>query len=200
MTRSLPDRFEEVLSKVTSPQFVSSEGIGNEIACYILDYDAEDELAVRDQVRLLRERLKSHHGTMKVLEINVFDGIAEYLESRGMLQKAIEMHATKGPGGVLRALRGPLATSKVRDFIAAKHSPSDYDLVLMTGIGSAWPMLRAHALLNSLHTIMATTPLVLFYPGTFDGISLRLFGQIASAAKTPNGKAYYRAFQLAPRT
>ena len=57
--------------------------------------------------------------------------------------------------------------------------------------GSAWPLLRAHTLLNNLHTVMGQTPLVLFYPGRYDGQSLRLFGKL----KNTN---YYRAFKLVP--
>ena len=63
--------------------------------------------------------------------------------------------------------------------------------MLMSGVGSAYPLLRTHNLLNNLHPIMGETPLVLFYPGIYDGQSLSLFGQI----KQDN---YYRAFKLVP--
>ena len=88
---------------------------------------------------------------------------------------------------------------KIRDFIAAEHTPADYDLVLLSGVGSVWPMLRAHSLLNCLHTVMENTPLVMFYPGTFDGTTLRLFGQIGTTTSQPANKPYYRAFILVPR-
>lgn len=63
--------------------------------------------------------------------------------------------------------------------------------MLMSGVGSAFPLLRSHNLLNNLHPVMGDTPLVVFYPGTYDGQSLSLFGQI----KQDN---YYRAFKLVP--
>ena len=69
--------------------------------------------------------------------------------------------------------KGPLAAEKVRDFIADEYKPADYDLVLVSGVGSVWPMLRAHSLLNCLHTVMGKTPLVMFYPGRFDGTTLQ---------------------------
>jgi hypothetical protein len=52
-------------------------------------------------------------------------------------------------------------------------------------------LLRAHALLNNLHTVMGQTPLVIFYPGRYDEQSLRLFGKLKN-------NHYYRAFRLAP--
>jgi hypothetical protein len=67
--------------------------------------------------------------------------------------------------------------------------PEQYDLVIVSGVGSVWPLLRSHTLLNNLQPVMGKTPLVMFYPGRYDGQSLRLFGKIKS-------NNYYRAFKL----
>ena len=61
-------------------------------------------------------------------------------------------------------------------------------------------MLRSHTLLNNLHAIMGQTPLVMFYPGKYDKMTLRLFGKTVLAGVTnEDGKKaapYYRAFRL----
>jgi hypothetical protein len=178
---------------------LSSEGIGNEIACYIFDYPAEAELVIREHIAMLMARFESHHQGLSVLHLNLLDVVLAYLKQRGLFDKALKMEANKDAAAVLRALRGPLAAEKVRDFIAAEYRPADYDLVLLSGVGSVWPMLRAHSLLNGMHTVMGKTPLVMFYPGTFDGTTLRLFGQIATKTSSPTNKPYYRAFILIPR-
>ena len=66
------------------------------------------------------------------------------------------------------------------------------DMVFISGVGSVWPLLRAHSLLNSLHPLLDQTPLVLFYPGHYDGQTMSLFGKIPS-------NNYYRAFELVPQ-
>ncbi|MFQ5568240.1 MAG: DUF1788 domain-containing protein [Rhodothermales bacterium] len=198
MTATLTNRLNQVLPRVTSEAFLSSEGIGNEIACYIFDYPAQEELEVREYIRMLMDRFESHHSELRVLHLNLLDVILAYLDQRGLFDKALKMEATKDATAVLRALKGPLAAEKLRDFIAAEHKPADYDLVLLSGVGSVWPMLRAHSLLNCLHTVMEKTPLVMFYPGSFDGTTLRLFGQIATTTSRPTTKPYYRAFILVP--
>ena len=71
----------------------------------------------------------------------------------------------------------------------SKKYPEDYDLLLMDGVGSSWPFVRLNTLLNNLQPIMGDTPLVVFYPGRYDGRSLRLFDKIS-------GNNYYRAFRL----
>ena len=196
MNSSLRDRLNQILPKVTSDRFLSSEGIGNEIACHIFDYPASHELEVRDHIESMVGRIGTHHKNLRVLHLNLLDVVLDYLKHRGLLDKALEMQVKKGDHELRRALKGPLAAEKIRDFIAAEHSLEEYDLVLMSGVGSVWPMLRAHSLLNCLHTVMGHTPLVMFYPGSFDGTTLRLFDRVTSSGAKPGGKSYYRAFTL----
>ena len=62
-------------------------------------------------------------------------------------------------------------------------------VVFLTGIGKCYPLLRSHKVLNNLHQAMDRVPVVMFYPGKYDGQELVLFGSI----KDDN---YYRAFRL----
>ena len=43
------------------------------------------------------------------------------------------------------------------------------------GLGSAWPIIRGHGLLNALHAKVGSVPTVLFYPGEWDGLTLKAF-------------------------
>ncbi len=99
------------------------------------------------------------------------------------------MQVTKGDNAVLGALKGPLKAANVARSFVDYIKPETKDLVLISGVGSAYPMIRLHNLLNNLHPIMDKTPLVFFYPGVYDGQSLRLFGIL-------DDKPYYRAFRL----
>ena len=62
MSATLSGRLNQILPRVTSEIFLSSEGIGNEIACYIFDYPAKDELAVREHIEVMMKRFASHHS------------------------------------------------------------------------------------------------------------------------------------------
>jgi len=198
MSTTLASRLDQILPRVTSEAFLSSEGIGNEIACYIFDYPASEELQVREHIRWMMGRFASHHGGIDVLHLDLLDVVIEYLKKRDLLDKTLKMQAAKGDAAVLRALRGPLAAEKLRDFIASEHHLADHSLLLLSGVGSVWPMLRAHSLLNCLHTVMGQTPVVMFYPGSFDQKTLRLFGRISTDPSEPGKKPYYRAFILVP--
>jgi len=198
MTATLTERLDQILPHVTTKAFLSSEGIGNEIACYIFDYPATKELLVRKHILWMMDSFKKHHRDLSVLHLDLLDVVVTYLKNRGLFDKAIEMQRARGDSAVLKALQGPLTAEKLRDVIAAEFAPSDHDLVLLSGVGSVWPMMRAHGLLNCLHTVMRKTPLVMFYPGSYDGSTLKLFGHIASSTRSPGTRHYYRAFSLIP--
>lgn len=198
MTAKLAERLNRILPHITAESFLSSEGIGNEIACYIFDYPATDELLVRKHVAWMMGRLQTNHNHLKVLHLDLLDVVVAYLKQRGLLDKALTMQQTRGDAAVLKALSGPLTAEKLRDAIATDYQPDKHNLVLLTGVGSVWPMVRAHALLNVLHTVMDQTPLVMFYPGSYDGTKLRLFGRITAQTGGSTSSNYYRAFPLIP--
>lgn len=199
MNTQTSQRLDEVLPLITDADFLAGRGIGNEIAFHIFDYPAQDELVVRQHVEWLTTRIPKDNPQLRVLSLNLLDVVIEYLKDRGLYDKALNMSATKSDSDVLKALSGPLSANRVRDFIADRYRPQDWDLVLMSGVGSVWPLLRAHSLLSNLHAIMGSVPLIMFYPGSFDGATLSLFGEIAPASTSPDGKPYYRAFNLVPR-
>jgi hypothetical protein len=114
----------------------------------------------------------------------------DYLRERDVLEAVFDIQKNQGDEAVLSELRPMFAETDFARVIAERVRPSDHDLVLVSGVGAAWPMVRAHTLLSSLHALMGDTPLVMFYPGKYDGLSLRLFGALSE-------DNYYRAFQLA---
>lgn len=191
MSDPLHERLNQILPRLISDDFLSGSGIGNEIAFYIFDYPPEDEPRVRDYLRALLDHLpKQRHG-LRVQHVNLFDFVLDYLKSRKLLDKAIQMQREKGDDALKKALAGPLRESRLSRLFAELAQPDQHDLVIVSGVGSVWPLLRAHTLLNNLQAVMGQTPLVLFYPGRYDGHSLRLFGKL----KNNN---YYRAFKLVP--
>lgn len=191
MSGLLGERLNKILPRITSDNFLSGSGIGNEIAFYIFDYPPEDELRVRDFLVTLLEHIPKQKRGMRVKHIDLFDFMLDHLRSRNLLDKAIELQRTKGDQALKKALMGPLHESKLSAPFAEAADPAGHDLIIASGAGLVWPLLRTHSLLNNLQPVMGNTPLLLFYPGRYDGQSLRLFGKL----KNNN---YYRAFKLVP--
>lgn len=191
MSDTLTDRLNKILPTITAREFLAGSGIGNEIGFYIFDYPPEDELRVREHIQWLIAQIPKQHPDLRVKHINLFELVLDYLNSRKLLAPALIMQREKGDEALKKALAGPLHENKIGEIFAKVAKPEEHDLVLVSGVGSVWPLLRSHTLLNNLHRIMGQTPLVMFYPGKYDGQSLRLFGKL-------HNNNYYRAFKLIP--
>lgn len=194
MTLSLEDRLNQILSRITSRDFLDSKGLGNEIGFWIFDYPPDRELDVRNFLSgtvlpaLTKQVPPIHAATVNLLQL-----VTEILEERKLLDKAIEMQSGKGDDSALAALRSVLKEDKIAQKIATQFDIPNLDLLILTGVGAVYPLLRTHTLLSALHPIMGNTPLLMFFPGRYDGHSLRLFNTLAE-------DHYYRAFRLVPET
>ncbi|MCA6065377.1 DUF1788 domain-containing protein [Thalassolituus marinus] len=191
MDQYLQGRLNQIQEKIISPEFLSGQGLGNEIGFWIFDYAPEDELSVREHVAFVSSMIEKKYSNLSMVNINLLECLVEYLGDRNFLDKAVQMQREKGDDAVLKALRGPLHMDKFAPYVVDKYSAFSRDIVFITGVGSVWPLLRAHNLLNSLHSLLGHKPVVLFYPGEYNGQTMSLFGRIPS-------NNYYRAFKLVP--
>jgi len=200
MSDHLTGRLNQILPKITSKDFLSGSGIGNEIAFYIFDYPPEDELRVREHIRFLLDHIPKQKPGLRVAHVNLFDFLIDHLKERKLLEKSFALQREKGNIALLKALKGVLHEEKVAKRFGEVAKPEEHDLVLISGVGSVYPMLRTHTLLSNLHSIMGQTPLVMFFPGKYDGLTVRLFGKSALSGGTPEDRKkkanYYRAFRL----
>lgn len=191
MTVSFQERLNHILPKITSEDFLSGRGLGNEIAFFIFDYPADEELRMREHIDFLIEHIPRQKPSLRVAYVNLFDFVIEHLRERKLLEKTEELQKSKGDEFVLRQLEKILHPDKLAPLFGEQVKPEEKDLVLVSGVGSVWPLMRTHSLLSNLHPVMGKTPLVMFYPGKYDGQTLRLFDKIQS-------DNYYRAFRLIP--
>jgi ribosomal protein S12 len=189
-TLSINQRLDALLPKLQDARLLSNRGIGNEIGFYIFDYDAEYEPLVQKYVERLKRQLMSPPTQLILLEIDLYRTILDILQERGVLKKALELEATKGNAALAKTVAPLVRPDQVIAYIQKKLR-GDEQLVIMTGVGASWPLLRSHSILNNLHPVLDKIPLVMFFPGSYDGHELRLFDTF----KDDN---YYRAFPLIP--
>ena len=192
MALSFEERLNQILPKISSDEFLNSKGLGNEIGFWIFDYPPEREMEMRDFLtRTVLSSLNKSQPPIRAGAINLFDLVIQLLQERHLLDKAIDMQQTKGDEAVMAALRPVLKEDKLGQKVVALVDFDNIDLLMLWGVGSAYPMLRTHTLLSALHPLMGRTPLLMFYPGRYDGYSLRLFNKLSE-------DHYYRAFRLIP--
>lgn len=192
MSNTFNDRLNQILPKLTSKDVLENHGSGGEIGFWIFDYPPEEELAMRAFLHdVVMPALAKQQPSVRAADVNLFDLVVGLLEERKLLDKAIEMQRTQGDAKTLESLRRVLKEDKLAERLVSQHNIAELDLLLLWNVGAVYPMLRTHTLLSALHAHMKDTPLVMFYPGKYDGYSLRLFSRLKD-------DHYYRAFRLVP--
>lgn len=149
--------------------FTTPKGVGSDIPHYVLDYSAEDELQVRLYLKNLLERTSLH-----IKEINLFQFLLSLFEED--LDDLLELSVEEGYEGLVDTLETILDEQEalVEEFL---KSVGDAGIVFITGVGNAYPFLRSSQLLSMLSNKGFRKPIILFYPGYFTGLDLKLFNR-----------------------
>lgn len=192
MSASFDDRLNQVLPRMLSADVLENEGAGGEIGFWIFDYPPDQEMKVRRWLAdVIEPGVRKQNPELRFATVDLFECVIGLLEDRRLLEKAFEMQRTKGNDALLTSLRSVLKEDRLAARIVEQFSVADLDLLIVKGVGAVYPMLRTHTLLSALHPHMSDTPLLMFYPGRYDGQSLRLFNALVD-------DNYYRAFSLVP--
>ena len=151
MSSDFNQRLNKIMGRITADDFLHGRGLGNEIPFYAFDYPPEQELAVREHIGFLLQQIPKHRPDLRVGYINLFTLIVDTLKARNFYDKALDLQRNKGGAALIKALAAPLDAGKLAAALIDQVEPATKDLVLVSGVGSAYPLLRTHNLLNNLH-------------------------------------------------
>ncbi|MXY08910.1 MAG: DUF1788 domain-containing protein [Rhodothermaceae bacterium] len=193
MNEDLRSRLNRIYDRITAKDFLDSSGIGNEIAFFVFDYPPNEELGVREFIPILENKIRSTKPDLRLVSINLFRFLIDHLRDLNLLEESFRVQRERGNAALLHAVKGLLNPEELARQIVETARPRDPNLMLIHGVGSVYPLLRTHALLNNLHPVLDRTPLVLFFPGTYVHGELCLFGGTVQATEE---RRYYRALRL----
>lgn len=188
--KTINTRLQEMTNKLNSKELFESTGLGNEINFHIFDYDPEDEYIVRDY--LDNYLLKKTKLNLKIFDI--YEIIIDILKEKGFLEKTFEYEESKGTKYVNNVIAKTLGISSNSDLIMKKIKSEiePNQIIIITGMGKCYGIVRGHTILNNLQSIVTNNPLIMFYPGSYNGQSFKLFNKLSN-------DNYYRAFQFVDR-
>lgn len=190
MTTRFEERLNQILPRLISPDVLSNQGAGGEIGFWIFDYPPEEEVAMRAWLAdVIEPGLRKQVPAVRFQTVDLFQLVVDLLDERKLFDKACEMQANKGDAAVLASLRSVLKEDRLAARMTEKLDVTQLDLLIVKGVGAVYPLLRTHTLLSALHPHMRNTPLLMLYPGTYNGQSLSLFNTLSD-------DNYYRAFRL----
>lgn len=182
---NIKERLDLVKTRIQSRDFLEGKGLSNEVNILMFCYEAEDEMTVRHFIEQLStdQNLECNLKVCDLYEIylslcedlDILDAIPDMEESDGSIYLLEQLHSALGNEAFIEKMQYP----------NHKHG----DVMMLTGVGEVFPFMRVHKLLEAMQPYFSDIPIIVMYPGKFDGHSMQLFGRLK-----PND--YYRAFNV----
>lgn len=184
---NLKSRLSKIIPKIKEDKFIHGRGLGNEISFYVFDYEPEYELVVREHIDLVKREFRHENSNRKIIEFDLYKMLIEIAKEKRIFERIFQMEEKQGKEALFKAMTN---FAKPEIFLQKiKEQMQDHNVVLITGVGKVYPFVRSHNILNNLQEVLDKIPVIMFFPGKYDGLSLRLFDRF----KDDN---YYRAFRL----
>ena len=181
----IKQELDKIKARISDANFLANKGLSNEVGIHVFKYAPQHELIVRDYIERL---VSTPSDDYRIIERNMYKILLEILEEKRVLGNVPVLEEKKGKDYLLAQLQ-KIATQEA--FLAKMkyepHKPGD--VLFLTGVGNVYPFMRSHKMLDCMQQAFSDIPIVMFYPGEFNGQSLILF------EKFHDGN-YYRAFNL----
>lgn len=192
--RSLNERLIELADRMISVDALTRYGTANDLKFYIFDYSPKDELIIRKEVKKLIEHNE------KIVEFDLYEMMVQIIEEEGYMEDVIRMEPEYDKALLLSEVFQPLLSveennNKLLEMFKDKAPDDGQLIVLISGVGKAYPIIRSHTILNNLQSIFRKNPVVMMYPGRYEiknSMTLKLFERL-------DDDNYYRAFPLVER-
>ena len=184
--KTLEERLDDLRQLVRNRDFLEGKGLSNEVNIRICCYEPEREMTV---VHFLKQLCAEQGPDSNIVECNLYKLFIDLCTDLGILDSIPGLEEEEGSDYLLSQLQLAIGTD---DFVARMrrdcHAETG-DVLLITGVGDVFPFMRVHSLLEAMQPYFSHVPVLVMYPGTFDGSTVRLFNRLK-----PN--AYYRAFNV----
>lgn len=178
--------FDRIFNKLSSPEF--GENLVGELPMYIQPFPPEHQGLIDEGVSRLIKRLE--RKSLISVSINLYTLCMEILEEEGILETILEDEKSIPRDDIMSTLDSVLdVNATIIPGIQERIEEANPDFVFITGIGSVYPFLRAHAILNNIDSLAENSKLIMFFPGEYDKRQLKLFNRISD-------ENYYRGHNL----
>lgn len=186
--KSIEERLDAARTRFLDDGFLHNRGLSNESALHVFQYNPKDEMIVRVFVETLQRDYDGQKVPCHILHFDLFDILLDICRERRILDRIPEMEQKRGSAFIQNQIKNVAkADTFIQHMQYGEHHPGD--VLVLTGVGRVYPYMRSHHILNNIQAVFEDIPVVLFYPGKYDGQSLRLFDLFMD-------DHYYRAFNL----
>ncbi|MDD3221017.1 MAG: DUF1788 domain-containing protein [Lachnospiraceae bacterium] len=182
---NIKEQLDSLRSLIQEPEFLEGKGLSNEVNIRIFCYDAAKEMMVQHFTsQLLADQTLNCH----LIECDLYKIFLEICDDIDIMDAIHDMEESEGKEFLLEQIHSAIGVSEFVEKICYEPHEAG-DVLMLTGVGEVFPFMRIHNLLEALQPHFSDVPILVMYPGVFDGHHLKLFDKLQ-----PND--YYRAFNV----
>jgi len=190
---TLSQRIAELKSQLSSVNNLNKNKTAGDMKFFIFDYDPKEELRIRDEIA----KIKSANAEIILFDLYVM--MIDIIQENGYFDTIKAMEREYDKSLLLQEVFQPMLAleqtgNAILDRFANTIADDGTHIVLITGVGKSFPIIRSHTILNNLQSIFKKNPVVMIYPGRFSARKghLKLFDRL-------DDDNYYRAFPIIER-
>lgn len=183
---NLQERLDHLREEIQKDDFLWGKGLSNEVNIRIFCYDPKKEMTVTHFLNQLRTDPSLR---CRLIECNLYKTFLSICDDLDITDAIPDMEESDGGAFLLEQLHAAIGEGEFIEKIQYSPHRRGEDVLLLTGVGDVFPFMRVHALLEAMQPHFSDIPVLVMYPGDFDGHYLTLFGRLK-----PND--YYRAFNI----
>lgn len=173
---------------LSDSDFLNNRGIGNDMGFYTFCYDPALELQARQFFEQLEKESQNGKLPCNIIHRNLYDILLEILEEEEILDLVPRQEQRRGTEELTKQIKRIASPQSFSHHL--EYDPHQKgDVLLISGVGEVYPLLRVHVLLDNMQANFSDLPVVIAYPGVYTGQSFSLFGRLDDGN-------YYRAFDL----
>jgi len=193
MGLTLSQRIAELKFQLSSVNNLNKNKTAGDMKFFIFDYDPRDEIRVREEIA------KAKNSNSEIVFFDLYEMMIDVIKENGYFETINSMEKEYDKELLLQEVFQPMLAIEqsgnvILNRFANTVDDDGYHLVLITGVGKSFPIIRSHTILNNLQSIFKKNPVVMIYPGKFSARKghLKLFDRL-------DDDNYYRAFPIIER-
>lgn len=179
----IKERLDNLKNLLQEDDFLEGRGLSNEVNIRIFCYDPKEEMVIRHFLK----QLESDTLKCNLIHYDLYEVFLQMLEDKRILARVPALEEKRGKDFIKKQFEKSYdAKSFANKMNYENHQLGD--VILLSGVGKVFPFMRVHGLLETMQPLFNDVPIVVLYPGEFDGHYVRLFNRLKA-------NEYYRAFK-----
>lgn len=181
---NVKERLDKVKEMVQKQDFFEGKGLSNEVNIRIFCYDPKEEMIIRHFIKKIEyESLECH-----VIHYDLYQVFLDICKDKRILDRIPALEEKRGKDFIKKQFEKSCdAKAFAQKMQYENHKIGD--VIVLSGVGKVFPFMRVHALLEAMQPLFNDVPILVFYPGEFDGHYVKLFNKLKA-------NEYYRAFKV----